>query len=337
MSVFVDRVRRSLSNRVRRWVNPQLLNLTCRSIDPRTTIIVAGSNRSGTTWIQETIATIPGAVTVFEPCHVDVIQAAREAGLHKLTYRPPHADWPSGEAYFRNILSGRQWHWYTAFINAPSACLHPQRLIVKFIHANGLLDWLTSQFDVPRPLVLVRHPCAVISSVFNLKWDLEGTRETLLRSELVRSSPRLERYIHRLQSPLEQLTARWCLENAVLFKMRSPSPVRLVSYESLVLEGTSSLIDILKMWNLDPPQALSETLARESRLSAQNRSYANAQQRLSKWKSERSREETSTILRMLDDFGLDFYGDSPLPDEDRFSRCTADGLLNEAFQGRAAA
>ncbi|MCA8997191.1 MAG: hypothetical protein KDA80_09395 [Planctomycetaceae bacterium] len=337
MSAILTRARRSLSNRVRRWVNPLLLNQTCRGIDPRQTLVIAGSNRSGTTWVQETIASIPGAVTVFEPCHVDVIEQARSAGLHKLTYRPADADWPEGEEYFRNVLSGRHWHWYTAFINSPSQCLRPERLVVKFIHANGLIGWLASTFEIPPPLVLVRHPCAVISSVLNLKWDLEGTRQILLQSELVRTSTELTRYIEGLATPLEQLTARWCLENAVLFKMPRPLPAQLVTYESVVLGGSAAMVEILNRWGVEPPASLSEAFAKESRLSAQNRTYKNAQHRLSKWKSERSSEEVRTILRMLNDFGLDFYSEAAVPDEDKFHRCTADGLLNEAVRQRSAA
>ncbi len=72
-------------------------------------------------------------------------------------------------------------------------------------------------------------------------------------------------------------------------------------------------------------------------MTAENASYTSAQQRLAKWKSQITPEQTADILRVIRDFGIDFYSESTVPHEDKFANCQADGLLNcTATASRAA-
>lgn len=316
---------------------PGLLRWTASGLRLEDALIIAGSNRSGTTWLQEVLAELPGSVTSFEPLHVDVIPAARAAGFHKLSWFDPCAEHPLAERYLRNVLSGREWSGYSAQFNTLSNCLRPRQLVVKFIHANGILDWMTGHLPVRRPLVVVRHPAAVNSSVLNKQWNLSDLQQTLLRSELVQGSPELTCYIGHLKTPIEQLTARWCLENAILFKSTSPRKFDLVTYESLVLGGPAALMDLFKNWNLAAPESVATAHARDSFMSASNRSYNSAAQRLSKWRSEITESQLAQILKICRDFGLDFYSEESAPDELLFRNCTASGLLDtQKFAARAA-
>ncbi|MCA9045525.1 MAG: hypothetical protein KDA69_14460 [Planctomycetaceae bacterium] len=333
-------LKRALSSariRFRRLVNPVLLRNTARQLRLEDTFIIAGSNRSGTTWLQEVVATLPGAVTSFEPLHVDVVGPAREAGFHKLSYRGPTATDEQGLRYLEGVLSGREWHGYTAQFNTIAGCLAPKNLVVKFIHANGLIDWMSRQLPIRRPLVVVRHPAAVNASVLTKRWDLSDLKSTLLQSELVAASPDLQLYINNLNTPLEQLTARWCLENAILFKAGSGRRFDLVTYESLVLGGPAALIEMFENWNTEPPVGIAKAHSRDSWMTAENASYNSAQQRLAKWKSQITPQQTTDIVRVIRDFGIDFYSESTVPNEDRFAHCRADGLLNAALPASRAA
>jgi len=332
----LKRIAKAVRVRTRRAVATQLLNWNVAPIPVEETFIIAGSNRSGTTWLQEVIASLPNTVTSFEPLHVDAVSKAASAGFHKLKYCDHDAEWSSGREYLQRVLTGQEWNSYTAALNPIRDCFQPQNLVVKFIHANGIIEWMTNQFPTRKPVVVIRHPCAVLSSVLHLKWDNSYLRDTLMQSELVQSSTPLMSYVETLTTPLEQLAARWCLENAPLFRMANPDCIHRITYESLVSRGPTALMELFQAWNIDPPQALAETFAKESTLSAQNRNYDNAQHRLSKWKSERTIQETTTILRVLNDFGLDFYSDEIRPNEERLRDCTASGLLDELGSARAA-
>ena len=333
----LTRLTGTVRNNVARNLNPYLLRLFCNGIDPTQTLVIAGSNRSGTTWVQEMVASLPNTVSLFEPCHVDVITEAREAGIHKLIYREPEAHWPEGQRYLQRVLSGQCWHRYTAFLNSPLDCFRPRRLVVKFIHANGILNWMTHHFPIPSPLVIVRHPGAVVSSVLNLKWNTEELSRTFQQSELVQRSNELREYIQSLTTPLEQLTARWCLENAVLFNRANQSAMQRVTYESLLLGGPDAMAKIFQNWNLPVPASLEERFHKDSKLSASNRSYADIHARLSRWKKDRGQSEVRRMLEIVHDFGLDFYSEDPVPDEDRFRNCQAHGLLSSDGRLRVAA
>ena len=331
------RYQRTLQTRCRQLLNPWLLRASCPELPLSEAVIIAGSNRSGTTWLQEVAAELPGAVTLFEPLHVDVVHPARNAGFHKLSAYFPGESRPAARAYLNRVLTGREWHWYTTQLNPLAACRRPRQLVVKFIHANGILEWLTHELPVRRPVVVIRHPAAVNSSIFHRGWDLSRVRDELLRSELAGRSASLRRYLGLLKTPEEQLTARWCLENAVLFKAARPWKFELVSYESLVLGGPAALQKLFDVWQLPTPASVANAYRRASSMSSLNREYADAPQRLAKWQSELRPAQVETILRVTREFGLDFYSEELLPDEQRLARCTADGLLNFMDPLRAAA
>jgi hypothetical protein len=331
------RYQRSIQTRCRQLLNPWLLRANCPELPLSEAVIIAGSNRSGTTWLQEVAAELPGSVTIFEPLHVDVVQPARRAGFHKLSAFTPGESRPAAKEYLQRVLTGREWHWYTTQLNPLSACRRPRQLIVKFIHANGILEWLTHELPVRRPVVVIRHPAAVNSSIFHRGWNLSRVREELLRSELAERSAPLRRYLAALTTPEEQLTARWCLENAVLFKAARPWKFELISYESLVLGGPAALQRLFDVWQLPAPASVQAAYSRASSMSSLNREYTDAEQRLAKWRTELRPLQVQTILRVTREFGLDFYSEELLPYVHRLARCTADGLLNSVEPLRTAA
>ena len=67
-------------------------------------VIIAGSGRSGTTWIQDVLAEANQLRTVFEPLHPQGVSRARG-----LAYRYIEADEesPDLQHYFDDLLAGR--------------------------------------------------------------------------------------------------------------------------------------------------------------------------------------------------------------------------------------
>lgn len=136
-----------------------------RNVKP---ILISGSPRGGTTWIAESIAKAIGSKRIlWEPL--------QEGNIHKkgLNFgkRPFITDEIISERqrkFFDDLLEARFSNAHTVrlrenFGNAIQL-LSSKRLVIKFVRGNGVLGWLAKEYKLPKPLVIIRHPCAVISS-----------------------------------------------------------------------------------------------------------------------------------------------------------------------------
>ena len=176
-------------------------------------LIIAGSGRSGTTWVLDVLAEPNNLRPVFEPLNPDGVNEARAFSncyLSENAYEPELKRfmervfagelkylWPNTRFLprifpddMRPAISGMTfWNYnyallsrykrffirYFSYVRKKSF-----RPITKFIRANLMLDWLVENFN-PRIIFLVRHPGAVAASQIaasNLKggtvWDFYG-------------------------------------------------------------------------------------------------------------------------------------------------------------------
>ncbi|MEO1202680.1 MAG: sulfotransferase, partial [Pseudomonadota bacterium] len=77
-------------------------------------VIISGFPRSGTTWLAEVLASIPGCGLLFEPLNTDTVAAARSAGFGWDNFRKPQETWSDGEAFMDDVLSARVLNNWTA-------------------------------------------------------------------------------------------------------------------------------------------------------------------------------------------------------------------------------
>ena len=158
------RLRQSLGALYASRIEPTLGRLRPLPYDIRQTIVIAGSPRSGTTWLAELLNTIPRSAILWEPLFLDADPQLPKIGFGWRTYVPPDRDRPEMEAYLRRVLTGRVLNPWTLQRTSLRDVYRVKRWIVKFVRANMLLPWLTLRFPTRRPLLLVRHPCAVVAS-----------------------------------------------------------------------------------------------------------------------------------------------------------------------------
>lgn len=164
--------------------------------------IIAGSGRSGTTWILDCLAESNKLATIFEPLHPKCVPSARKFAdryireedsvpeLQKLiekifsgnlksiwtNYRirpdrfQPWSDNPAFQHPNNNLFSKGQIllsGYKKFFYNYIKYRKKTGSIIVKFIRANLMLGWISKKFDAKIVLV-VRHPASVISSRLRL-------------------------------------------------------------------------------------------------------------------------------------------------------------------------
>jgi len=163
---------------------------------PENKFIIAGSGRSGTTWVLDVLATAGKYKTIFEPLHPGVSKVAEKyAGK----YIRPDTQKLDIIEFMDVVLSGEiksTWTDYRVVADRLKPTLgvfHSLRLLfelfhrykslwnnyckfkqkkhkgiaVKFIRANLMLGWLCGLYNI-KTLFIIRHPGAVIESKIRL-------------------------------------------------------------------------------------------------------------------------------------------------------------------------
>src|SRR5688572_9053574 len=160
---------------------------------------IAGSGRSGTTWVQDAVATANGLRPVFEPLNPYASQSGWQYAHRALGPDEAHADL---KHFLDEVFAGRRarlwtkyrrlWRWFlprSSELRLGPNVLHRwarfvrevpelaqmasmESPLVKCIWSNLMLGWLARQYDCNLVLI-VRHPGAVIESELRNKWNAQ--------------------------------------------------------------------------------------------------------------------------------------------------------------------
>lgn len=296
----------------------------------RRVVFVAGSPRSGTTWLGELAATTAGAALNFEPIHPQQTPGAEASGMAWRTYVPPGSDRPELARVMDAVFDGA-----IGNVRAPVGPARVRRtltasvLVVKDIRSNRMLAWIDERPRLDASLLLVRHPCAVAASQLEmgnrlgLSWanpqrptpdrtladvfgavpaELYEPREDLLRS---------------LETAAGILAVSWSLDTYIPLVVH-PSSRPVVTYESLA--GNPAAIEqALTELGLTVTEATHAAIGRPSAMASKTFTAADTDKQLSKWTHALSQHEVDEVLAVAHSFGLDFYGRDVLPDASRFA------------------
>jgi hypothetical protein len=274
--------------------------------DEEATILVSGSPRSGTTWLASSLSALPSSAVLFEPLQLEHVPAARRAGFRWRTFVPPGRAWPEGERFLRRVFSGRVLNGWTA-----REIAIPRRVetwIVKCVRTNRLLPWIAERFNFRRPLLIVRHPCAVVASQLNRSWPADvGEADT--------EHPfgdRVNDFVASLPTVEERLAAVWALDTLVPLSSPHPWPWEMLCFEHLVRGGLDVLSGVFSNWGLSTPTGIAERL---SRLSSTADARTAGGDPVTSWRGRLSASQTRRILDVVRRLGIEIYDEDVMPKE----------------------
>ena len=272
--------------------------------DHTETVFLAGSGRSGTTWLSGLVNHDSGYRQVFEPFHPGKVEDFRGFG-NKQYLRPGDRREeflePARKAVTGQLRSG----WTDR-----GGALVVRRRLVKDIRANLLLGWLAENFPGMPIVLLMRHPCAVVSSRLALGWR-ENLDEAMGQGDLVEDHllP-VEERIRAARDPFERHLFLWCIDNHVPLRQFSPGAIHLCFYENLVLDPEPELRRLFAFVGRDFDDGVLGKLGRPSFTSRWGERPS-----VDGWRSRVSGERLEGAVEVLGLFGLDrVYGAGPMPD-----------------------
>lgn len=281
--------------------------------EPSETILLAGSGRSGTTWLSDLLATIPGTQPIFEPLR----QAARWQPALAMAVRSPYlrpeGEYPAWNDLLYRVLTGRCRSYWT---DPRRASFLPRRLVIKEIRANLMLGYVHDHFR-PRIVYLLRHPCAVVASRIRLGWRID-LGDLLRQPELVEDH--LSRWVPEMErartDPVASHAIWWAVESRVAGLQLATRRHFRSYYERLVLSPRESVGEMLAWLGLEGSSVGEERFRRSSHTTWGGNGAGEREasiQRLSGWKHQLSGAEQRLVLEWASRLEVMHYGEDLVP------------------------
>jgi hypothetical protein len=274
--------------------------------DHRSSVFLAGSGRSGTTWLSEIINHRRGYRYVFEPFNPREVDSFGHFCTKQ--YLRPEDRREKFLEPARLALTGRLRDRWTDRFNGRIVA---RRRLIKDIRANLLLGWMRANFPGMPIILLLRHPCAVVASRLALGWK-DHLSETMEQRELVEDFlfP-MEAEIRAAKGDFERHLFLWCIDNYVPLKQFRPQEVHLTFYENLLARPEAELQSLFASLGEDFDERVYRRLRRPSPLSRKNTPSPS----LEGWRTRVSANQLERTIEILGLFGLDhLYGEGAMPD-----------------------
>jgi hypothetical protein len=297
-------------------------------------VVIAGSGRSGTTWVQDAVATANNMKTLFEPLHPVAVPSA---GRFACTYIDPNDDCPELRDFMDRVFSGNfrsLWANYRirpdrfnplnysipgVVHNLKKLSRHYRKyrgggdhgMVVKFIRANLMLPWISRVYD-HRILLLVRHPAAVVSSRLRLPnrdWYYRNALDRYLAdNRLMRLfAGRYDLDVNRIDTPEAGLACIWCIENVLPLRWARQWGYTVAFYEHLMSNPVGEWDRIITGLGLEycpDPDLLgmpSQQVSSNMRQKTFNESH------LARWRENFTVDRIEEVKKVLDMFEVDCY------------------------------
>lgn len=279
--------------------------------DSQKSILVAGTARSGTTWLGDLIASqIPSRI-LFEPFNPDLVPEYRN--FNYFQYMRPGMENPEFHAFAHKVFTGRI---RNRWIDRQNERIHSEYRIIKEIRINLALKWLHDNFPEVPIIFLMRHPCAVTASRMELNWATDRDIEPFLsQPDLVEDhlAPYME-IIKNAKTDEENHAVIWCVSNLVPLRQFQPNEIRIVYYENLCTQPEIELPAVFASIGQTYRDGKDNAVNRPSQTTRPSSAVVDGTDKISAWRKKLSHKQIENILRIVKAFGLDhLYGDSLLP------------------------
>lgn len=281
------------------------------SSDYRDSLVLAGTGRSGTTWISEVINYHNEYRLMDEPDRNGRIESF--AHFNAIQYIRPDDDNPAFIEPVRLALTGRLRNDWADRFN--TRVISSKRL-VKFIRTNLYLKWMVNHFPGLRVALLLRHPCAVCLSQSKLDWEIDLHDILLVQPQLMEDflEPFREQ-IAAVDTLFEKRLWMWCVENYVALSQLEAGDVHLAFYESFCEQPESEIERLFNFYGKEWDAAIYAAMRKPSNSSKMDSAVVTGKNRVDSWMKHITDEQKVVADRLLKQFGLDaiYSVDSPRP------------------------
>jgi hypothetical protein len=273
-------------------------------------VILAGSGRSGTTWLGNILAANPNVRILFEPFDHRRVPAASLLPLRAYArLGEPKREW---EPLMQQVLTGAISNEWVNRQSSPWQRWFSSRLLIKTIRAHLMLGWISQQYGTPIVYV-TRHPCAVVHSRLKLGWethlDVFLSQPCLITDYL---APYLE-IIKEAETVVARHAVMWCVENIVPLHQLDRFDWIFCTYEKLYTAPEVEAERILSQLNMQQTIFTRWAIRRVSMVARPDSAIISDDNPLLDWQRHLSPENITTVLDIVAAFGIGLYSAEPMP------------------------
>jgi len=262
------------------------------------TVLLVGSARSGTTWIEEVIHSTSSYRMMFEPFHPDKVDEFRNFLPYQYirpTDRRPGFVEPVSKGVHGNIRS----FWVDQF---NGRLLFKKRLI-KDVRSLLYLEWLHKMYPAIPMIYLIRHPFSVAMSRTRLGFPAELNcflQQDQLMEDFLQPYSDL---LHSKWTQFESHVISWCVENMIPLSRIPVGEYCPVFYEHVVQDPSTQFQRIFTALGTSctPAQSIIE---KPSRLSSPSTNKSTNDRVNRKWFDYITASEIDNGLSIIETFGM---------------------------------
>ena len=298
-------------------------------VNPSETLVVSGFARSGTTWLQQSLATMLRAKTVFEPFHhlaatAEPLHAALNISDKSIHVRelcfpycgePTLGEGPLYDAFAQSLQSVVPGFAVRILRTGVEESLRT-RVVVKIV--RGPLCLLSAQNTFSMPVVHIsRDPRAVVASIRMTDWgwlyDHLSLREQLLEIDDGRADyfgkRRDEILEYDRQDTLTRVVAYWALTEEFLAQGYDNDGQRhrtwFLKFDQLCEQPDVALGPMFKALGVDASSGqVASALGQDSAMTSRSRVGISREERVAGWRKILTRDEITTIESIATHFGF---------------------------------
>jgi hypothetical protein len=277
-----------------------------RDKDIRKSILVAGTGRSGTTWLADIIASQISFRTMFEPFNPGRVPAFQ--GFHYFQYMRPGVSNDELLNYCRRVFSGEirdRW------IDRQVQHIFPKGRVIKDIRANLFLKWIQNIFPEMPLIYIIRHPCAVVLSRLELGWATDtDILPFLIQRDLIDDflHDKVE-IIRGARTDEEKHAIIWCVSNLVPITQFGFNDLNVVFYEKLCLKPEEEIPRIFRVLKQRFEPSVFEKVKSPSNTSVRQSGIVSGEDKVKRWEKALSIKQIRNVLSVVEAFGLNYLYD----------------------------
>jgi len=298
--------------------------------NPKQALVLASVGRSGTTWLGNILSALDGYKMLNEPLRPE--RSSEYAAGHR--HRPyvgvddeaPALHDTLARAFRGQIPQSYKWDFEaTGAVGRLMEHLTNRNVVVKSTRCLRILPWLHKHFDLRGTVILIRHPCAVISSMLESGgWGYERLEERGISpfNQAV-GSQAPESVVDEFREEIEAadtnpqiLAHMWALDYHLALryhKRTGGEHTHLVRYEDLVIQGEQTVGNMCSYLDTVPNSKMLDYLDRPSRTAAGDVSTKNASAQLRKWKDHLDDQTIKNILSIVKKYEVEMYDTGVMP------------------------
>ena len=277
--------------------------------DYRQTVFLAGTGRSGTTWLEEIINSRNDFRVMFEPFHQKKVNLVSD-----WNYRQYLQCNDRGDKFLKPITSILSGNIRNKWIDQFNQRFYSQKRLIKDIRAQLILKWIKHNFPEIPIILLLRHPCAVANSKLKLGWN-SHLDDFLAQDNL------MDDFLNPFKKELEDAhdlfdkhIFMWCVENYIPLKQFSEGEILVVFYENLCRDPQNEIEKIMLFIGENFSLEILQNVRKPSMLSRKDSAVVSSASLVDTWRKNISDEQIEKASEILSIFGLQvIYDKSSFP------------------------